>query len=546
MAFKSQTGEYSVVINGEQVSSTSTVRYLGVEFQSNLQFDIHCQKLLQRMRRRCSTILSLGAYSWGCPPKYMILLYKSVVLPAVLYCPWVWLMASSRHVRSFSRIQRGFTRRTFSLPNCASGLAAEMYAALCPARLCIHRCTMLTLQRLAYKNPDYNARLVAHATSREAAMTIGFSRFNATLPKTHLHLINMYGVPFCATPSAQPIVLPMPPPPLMPVLQKQRSKHHRNLAKQFGSMQVSAAASDAIQVYTDGCSVLSERVGGSAFYATFPDGSFTAQQKRISGSVSAWLAELCAIDMALDFVSNVSRPAVLFVDSQAAIRSIYNMSCVHPIVLSCRRKLSRIRLRCHISWIPSHVGLDGNECVDSLASDAATDPDYNGEESMAQIYFEDVQRIIKNKIYEHKNNQWIDSNYAPHLHAVFPSAPVNTKHIVGDGSTSRQIARLRCGYVSCNSYLHRHGLAPSTDCQYCFINSNVHVLDSVQHAFIDCPEHEFFSHDLIQSCKEILGDHIDFSLLYILRLQSLSTAATLRLHNAISLHVHRITDYNCF
>ena len=55
---------------------------------------------------------------------------------------------------------------------------------------------------------------------------------------------------------------------------------------------------------------------------------------------------------------------------------------------SCRRKLSRLRLRCHISWIPSHVGLDGNECVDSLASDAATDPDYNGEVSMAQIYYE--------------------------------------------------------------------------------------------------------------------------------------------------------------
>ena len=546
VALKSQAGDYSIVINGERVSSTSIVRCLGVEFQSNLQFDVHCQKLLQRMRSRCSTTSSLGAYSWGCPPKFMLLLYKSVVLPAVLYCPWVWLMASSRHVRSFSRIQRGFIRRTLSLPKCASGLAAEVYAALRPARLCIHERTMLTLQRLAYKNPDYNARLVAHATSREAATSTGFSRFNATLPKTHLHLINMYGVPFYATPTARPVVLPLPPPPSMPTLQKKKSSFHLQRAKNFGYLQIQAAASNAIQVYTDGCSVLSERVGGSAVYATFPDGSFTARQKRISGSVSAWLAELVAIDMALDLMSTTSLPAVLFVDSQAAIRSTYNMSCVHPTVIRCRRKLSQIRLRCHISWIPSHVGLDGNECVDTLASDAATDPDYNGEESMAQIFYEDVQRIIKNRIYAHKNKQWIDSDYAPYLHAVFPTAPVNTKHTLGDSSTSRQIARLRCGYVSCNSYLHRHGLAPSDDCQYCLINTHEHVIDSVQHAFIDCPEHEFYSHDLVQSCSEILGDQVDFSLLHILRIQSLSTSATLRLHNAISLHVRRITDYSCF
>ena len=43
-----------------------------------------------------------------------------------------------------------------------------------------------------------------------------------------------------------------------------------------------------------------------------------------------------------------------------------------------------------------------------------------------------------------------------------------------------------------------------------------------------------------------LGLHHTQARARVLQIQSLSTSATLRLHNAILLHVHRITDYHCF
>ena len=176
------------------------------------------------------------------------------------------------------------------------------------------------------------------------------------------------------------------------------------------------------------------------------------------------------------------------------------------IVLRCKSKLSQVRHRIRLHWIPSHVGLDGNECADSLASDAAIDPDYQGESVVATIHYEDIQRLIKRHIYERTNDLWTSSSYAPFLHAVvFPVAPKTSKHILGDSATSRQLARLRCGYVSCNAYLHRHGLAPSTLCQHCLLHAQAEVVDSVGHAFMGCPEHSFYTQDFIQSCKEILG-----------------------------------------
>ena len=110
--------------------------------------------------------------------------------------------------------------------------------------------------------------------------------------------------------------------------------------------------------------------------------------------------------------------------------------------------------------------------------------------------------------------------------------------------TARQMARLRCGYVSCNVFLHRHGLATTTDCHYCRLHLGSQILDSTSHAFCQCPQYAYYNVDFHQGAARLLSRD-NLSLLDILR-PPRHTSLALRISSLILAHVTRIRDYYCF
>ena len=122
--------------------------------------------------------------------------------------------------------------------------------------------------------------------------------------------------------------------------------------------------SDYQHIYTDGSKV-EDKVG-----CAYISGSHHEKIRLPDGS-SIFTAESKAIDMALDYVLNNSleNKFVIFSDSLSVLKSLNHTASKNPKiqnVIEKHHELSKTKeiLFC---WLPSHVGIKGNEAADVKA-----------------------------------------------------------------------------------------------------------------------------------------------------------------------------------
>ena len=96
---------------------------------------------------------------------------------------------------------------------------------------------------------------------------------------------------------------------------------------------------------------------------------------RIEDDSSIFTAELEAIDAALDLISECKdhKKFVIFSDSKSALESIQNQISKNPLVIHILDRLQLLKNSSYsikFCWIPSHVGIRGNEKADQKAKAA--------------------------------------------------------------------------------------------------------------------------------------------------------------------------------
>ena len=118
------------------------------------------------------------------------------------------------------------------------------------------------------------------------------------------------------------------------------------------------------QIYTDG-SKEDSKVG----CAVISDNHSNLQ--RIPDDSSIFTAEARAIDLALDFIStcDTNNKFIIFSDSLSVLKVMNHTSSKNP-------QIQKLLEKCHelsaykeivLCWIPSHIGIQGNEMVDTQA-----------------------------------------------------------------------------------------------------------------------------------------------------------------------------------
>ena len=95
---------------------------------------------------------------------------------------------------------------------------------------------------------------------------------------------------------------------------------------------------------------------------------------------------------------------VVMSDSCTVLRALMNIRNKHPI---CRRlqhdiqKVKNMNKEIVLSWIPSHIGIPGNERSDRLAAAAAMRRD-----EYILLYYRDWNPVVMNVIMEEWNKVW--------------------------------------------------------------------------------------------------------------------------------------------
>ena len=144
------------------------------------------------------------------------------------------------------------------------------------------------------------------------------------------------------------------------------------------------------QVFTD-ASLTDGKAGVGILIMEDQHNSLAKYSIRLSDNISIYKAELHGILLALAKVyeTGYSGKLILYTDSMSCVQSISTKrSYTNPNALDkIFTQAAKFSTMPTVTWIPSHVGINGNEVVDALAREAIKKPNIEYELSIYRTKF---------------------------------------------------------------------------------------------------------------------------------------------------------------
>ena len=167
------------------------------------------------------------------------------------------------------------------------------------------------------------------------------------------------------------------------------------------------------QIYTDGSKEV-PKVG----CAVISDNHSNMQ--RIPDDSSVFTAEAKAVDLALDFIStcNANNKLIIFSDSLSVLKAMNHTSSKNPQIQKLLEKCHELLANKEIvlCWIPSHIGIQGNEMVDQQAKTSLS-----LEPTSFKIPFSNFKPSINKYILEEWQTSWNKKNIGNKLLDIKPA-----------------------------------------------------------------------------------------------------------------------------
>jgi len=273
----------------------------------------------------------------------------------------------------------------------------------------------------------------------------------------------------------------------------------------------------SLKIYTD-ASKTSDNRTSAAFYV--PEVKLE-ENVRLSDNLTNFAAELVAILLALEWVHSEQNTdkvklVTIFSDSLSAIdaleigRSVCRPNLVNKI-LHVLAEIPNDRPITFV-WIPSHIGIQGNEIVDRLATTATANERINLD---IPLELKEAHKLVENFIFRRWQNAWDVCSTGQHYKAIEPLVSGKVKFTSTNRRKEITITRLRLGKCRLNAYLKEISAHPDGLCESC------HTAETVEHFLLHCRNRVTVS--LRNVCRElnvelelatVLSDHRLIDVIY--------------------------------
>ena len=260
--------------------------------------------------------------------------------------------------------------------------------------------------------------------------------------------------------------------------------------------------------YTDG-SMLDKHVGAGLVQMQDGKASLNHSHSQYLGTqMEVYDAEMWAIQkaVALSITSNSTSSTShtqhlwIFSDNQSAVKRIakptpgpgFNLVIS---ILKHARLLENRGIQLHISWVPGHSDVEGNEHADRLAKEDTTLQDDTQE---AYIFLAYLGRMVKNQRFQEWQEQWktsiVGRSYQGSPTTKFsPLAKELSRHQVAT------LTQLRTGHGYFNSYLQR---IPSAEVASAFCTCG-RKHQTPEHLLLYCPLYSKERKEMARALKPI-------------------------------------------
>jgi len=475
-------------INQIQIPVVDSIKFLGITLDRTLGGAPHLRSLLVRGSRVSNIITSLSGVWWGAHPSMLLSLYRAIYRSSIEYGAQV--LKLHRNKSLFLKVQR----QQYRIIRTALGLRQSTPINILLAESCEPplelRFAMLA-SRYIYKTFARSSSLIARSYRRLEIESIYSSRSKRiqllrnipsyrpfVLQKNVLQSIHRSITPPLFTYNFSS-VFPIPEYSSFDVLDSSSSGKNkkqpilvtevRRKFKKFADSLVNGG----ISVFTDG----SRRVEGdddsSVGMAIYSPDLHLALKHKLPPEASIFSAEAWAIYQALILVESTQHlTAAIFSDSKSVLDALASPSikaCFNYLIPLIRDKFHSMTDRGYsvrLAWIPSHIGILGNEIVDSLAKQAAS----SGRKPKFKIpytdFYSDSNRSMKVKNLAFLNNEFLTKGI--HFRSLFFRTPPSKPWFSSLSLPREQIVtvnRLRSNHYNLNYSLYRKNIVASSACE---------------------------------------------------------------------------------
>ena len=374
MALRLDTHGTMLRVQGLDLTWVQAYQYLGVWIDQRLHFTKEVEYLTERVKARLTVMRALSGRHVGAGHQVLRAFYVHAIRPIVDYASVALIAAKPRLRDRLELLQNQAARTILGAPGWTKVINLRMEANLLPLDSRIDliaaqffakviqtpKDTYLRQKVLRRLEMDYELFANASWLSHTARVTIRFHLRQQLLAKG-MDMPHPGYIP--APPWAQSVIefsvmrltgrKSQYPPPLL------RAEVERFITE--------LTPPGSITYFTDGSVDPISHTAGAGFV-----GDNAAVSLRVSDNASSLQAEAVAIMGALAHANLREGHVVIHTDSRAVIDSLQHVSpsdniFLLTIVLAlCQRILGRGR-RVILNWVPSHIGIPGNERADQLA-----------------------------------------------------------------------------------------------------------------------------------------------------------------------------------
>ena len=353
----------------QDINWTDRAKYLGISIDKQLNMHSQVNQTLNRVSRSLNTIKVMASLS-GVNSKILLRTFNGCTRACLDYGAECFNMLTLTQMRRLQRKQNNGLKLVLGVNKWAptSSIHAELRILPLALRVEVFQANMINKCLFNPNHPlreQLNAELHSPATCNHRHKLPWLS----TICRAHNKLS-----PY--TPEAEyvPPLTPWAPLPYQIITNDHLPAKHTLEASVLYNLAV-ASMTDIIQprdhiYYTDG-SVSEGRVSAAFTYMGHPT------LIRLSDTSSIMQAELTAIHASLQHGLQSHSRCVVFSDAKSAIQALLQ----HPpsdnihLLRGIRDVASRFSIPPLIAWIPSHIGIEGNEAADRAAKQALMKPD---------------------------------------------------------------------------------------------------------------------------------------------------------------------------
>ena len=385
----------TLTLKGNILPFEDTVKFLGMTLDKKLTWSLHIDKLKVEVKRSLNILRVVSGFNWGADRKSLLNLYNSLCRSKLDYGCEIYSSACKTKLKELDVVHNQ------GLRICSGAFRTSPVESLyvdtnqLPLDLRREELGLRYLMRLksSPQNPTFkvlrecNDRGFGSRSSKPLQIRINQEVGDASIKGQKTLKIGHIEVP--------PWLVPEPT--ICPKLMNKNSQSEEEIRAKF--YEHDKVHKNSVKIFTDGSKSL-QGVGCSAVESDY------AFLGKLPDHASIFTAELTAINQALKLAaSSKHKYFTIYSDSFSSLSALQKRNSSHPLIQKAQEWLFWLATRhkyISFCWVPSHMGIQGNEDADKEAKNAAELPEIN----IIKIPHSDMKGPIKSYILKKWQERW--------------------------------------------------------------------------------------------------------------------------------------------